>query len=564
MDIFGTIGTSIDLALKIKSNCEQIGQNKDDGATLSSDIADSLAQIREFLERQPLSVPSELRDNLSEFENELMRILGRQQRLNKSSRNIVFTKFKEFYNADDVKNQLAELRLRIQICYQKLQLSSTIRTETNVSVISEHVVAIRQDQEATERKIHMILNALLPGGSDPNRNTLPAHSETISPVSAEVSPSSDLSHQNMQITRQIDSVPSMGNEKSTVLPAIEIERNYLKEKIKELANNIPSIRNQTMKQQTLSWLNPFREVAIWERDYTSSRTEEESIAETVRILRILRSEKRIAHADVAKELLYLASVLSKLGMWEEASIIYDRGIQICCELVKEGGAKVVMSLAGFILKTFSETAVHSKTADASGILDYIGTLRHQLKEQGQRDYLSKLALSLTNTSHEISHRGRFEASIKAEHEAILIYRYLTKANRYTHLPDLASSLHDLALDLSKLDRREDAINAVEEAVTLRQQLAARDPKIYLPGLIDSVRMLAVEVNNRGRYEDAVKIAKDGLENLQKLGDRSGRSDVPELISSMNSLLIELHYTKSEGGKQEGTKLGVVPLTYPKS
>ncbi|KAG8918043.1 hypothetical protein FRC02_002698 [Tulasnella sp. 418] len=166
MDILGTVGTSIEYGFKIKATFDLAGQNREECAALSAEIIESLTQIKEWLEHRSLAPPTELRDSLSQFENELQRILTRQQRLIKRNKSGVFgssvSKFKELYNAEDVKGQLDDLRQKIMICNQKLQLSSTVRTESRVAVVSEHVIAIRQDQSATDRKLDMLIEALIP------------------------------------------------------------------------------------------------------------------------------------------------------------------------------------------------------------------------------------------------------------------------------------------------------------------------------------------------------------------------------------------------------------------
>ncbi|KAG8938671.1 hypothetical protein FRC03_007023 [Tulasnella sp. 419] len=162
------LGTCIDLGVKIKSNFEQAGQNRNDCSALSADIVDSLNQIVETLQHHMLAPPDELRDNISQFENELRSILSRQQRLYKQSKNGVWgssmKKIQEFYYADDIKNQLVELRQNLQTCNQKLQLSSTLRVEGRVATVSNQVISLQQKQEAMLN----LLESLVPG-SNPTR-----------------------------------------------------------------------------------------------------------------------------------------------------------------------------------------------------------------------------------------------------------------------------------------------------------------------------------------------------------------------------------------------------------
>ncbi|KAG8909310.1 hypothetical protein FRC02_007852, partial [Tulasnella sp. 418] len=417
MDI---LGTCIDLGIKLKDTFEQIDQNRDDRARLSADIVDLLSQISETLRNQTLALPDELHDNVSLFENELRGIFTRQQALQARGNNgrfmILKAKVKEIYHVDDTKNQLIELRQKIQTCGQKLHLSIAIRTEGRVANINDHVTAIRQEHEA----IMIRLNSLIPS-SNPSRiatlgriqertqdqlSILESDGLTQHGYAGTMTPS--MSHSN--------AVPSLKSSRfSLTTTRSALQKRFLKRKLEELGEILPQARKQGSKGSTLGRLNPFRDVAVWERSYTSKLNQADSLHETLRILKALQSNK-MGDIEIAKELILLAKLLGDSELWEEAGIMYDWGIQICCEITKTSGPKITSSLASFVHKVFSDIALLGKPEDAQRIAQQETELCRKLRDQEQKLELVKLVRSWGKTFYELTASGRAGVSIVAGHQ----------------------------------------------------------------------------------------------------------------------------------------------------
>ncbi|KAG8909527.1 hypothetical protein FRC02_007743, partial [Tulasnella sp. 418] len=406
----------------------QVGQNRSDCVILSADIVDSLTKIRDCLESQSVAPSPELCDSISEFENELNRIFARQQRLGKKGKGGVLgslSKAKEMYNADDVRNELYDLRQRVQTRSQSLLLSSTIRTETKVAVMSEQVLAVRQNQAATDRRMDMIINSLIPGLNGTRKATL----DRIEVKVQERMGADDHLQPGLQNFHARDASRnsiSLSSKRSSIGTSL-LERRFLKGKVKELAGALPPIPDQPSRPQTFSRFNPFRgsaPVAPWESDDLTTRTRGESIQETLRISSILRSDKKVQHGDLARDLLRLAKALGDLGLWEETGVIYDWAIQICCEISKNSNGKTLFSLASFIHKTFLEIATQGKAEDAQRILEQGAEVRRQLEVLNETEYLAKIATSLNSIFEELLKGGHIEICLKVGREVSHTYRYL--------------------------------------------------------------------------------------------------------------------------------------------
>ncbi|KAG8921500.1 hypothetical protein FRC02_000189, partial [Tulasnella sp. 418] len=551
MEIFGTVASSVDLALKVKATFEQVGQNRVDCAELSNQIVDSLSQIREWLEHRSLSPPTELRDDITEFENELRNILNRQKRLTESSKDGILgnsrIKFKELYNADDIKLEIVELHRKVQRCYQNLQASSTVRTESRVAIMYEEMVAIREEQEASTRQlqnqIQILMDELIPGSTLRRKATLEQihvkmqQQERPSPIVPE-------RHARQQ-SIGIQAAPSIKSAKFSLrsLSTSFIEKSYLKGKVKEIATTIPLVRDQAFKNRSISLFSPFRDL---EKTSLSTFSREDSIRETLRILMVLRSGKKIPYTEAVNDLLCLARALGHLGMHEEASEIYDWGVQICCELAKISGPKTLFDLARFLHKLSADLERSGLLDDGRVVLEQAIKVRRQLEEQDQKTYILKLATSLNQLSDQLSKAEHFGASVKALQEVANIYRNLIKTDRQTYIPNLGLALHNLALDLSKAERDEDAMKIGEEAVKIRRELARGDRWTHLPDLASSLHNLSVTFAKLERYEDAVKTGQEVVAMRRQLVQGNRRANIQDL----NAALVHLSSCLHEIGRQE--------------
>ncbi|KAG8956445.1 hypothetical protein FRC03_010841 [Tulasnella sp. 419] len=534
------IGTCIDIGTKIKGTFEQIGQNKNDCAWLSEDIVKSLSRISETLEHQTLPPPDELRDNISQFENELKKVLARLERLGMHSKNGPFgflkAKVRQIYYVDDIKNQLVVLRQQIQKCSQDLQLSTAMRTEGRVAIIDDRTRVILQEQEAMRNCIESLM---IPACNPARIAALGRVQERARDQLSIIESDGPLQQGRDEVVALSDAAPSLrSSRQSRETSQSALEKRVLKGRVKELRGALPHIRNQGSKSSTLARLNPFRDVAIWERNYPSQLNQADSLQETLRILSALRT-KKMEDIDIVKELIGLAKLLGDSGMWEEAGILYDWGIQIGCETTKAGSPKIIFSLASFVHRVFSDISSHGRMEDAERVATQGIGLCRELMEQEQRGYLLKLAKSWEQTSHILSVNRRPGAGVIAGHQVVEIYRFLAFIDRESHLPDLGQSLHMLAIELANAERLQDAVKMMDEAIVVWKELVAKDPRAYLIGLAESLHTSATMLRDTGQYGIAVRTAEEGARLLQEIGERDPRSHFPSLVHSLKTLASNL-------------------------
>ncbi|KAG8943692.1 hypothetical protein FRC03_002406 [Tulasnella sp. 419] len=557
MDIFGTIGTSIDLAVKIKTAFDQVGQNRDDCACLSQDIFNSLTGIKECLVLQTLSPPKELRDSLTEFENELVHIFERQQRLIKRNPDGILdnsvTKLKELYNVGDIKNELALLRQKIQACQQRVQLSSTVRTETRVAALYEEMIAFREEQDASARQfqneIRNLFEELVPGLNEKRIAAL-EEIEKLLPKESTIAENDNPSWQNPMTPKENyhqQPAPSIKSAKTSLksFSSSVLEKAYLTKRIKEISNTLPQVKDQIFRQNTIRWFNQFRGLSTIS---SSSLTRHESIQEAQRILALLRSGKRIAYIDAAKDLLCLGHALRNLGMKEQGYVIDDWGLQICWDMASSSSPRTLLDLARFLHNLSASLCLSEYSEDARRFFEQAVKVRAELEKKRQTTYLARLASSLTQKCAELRMQGVIEACCEAGKEVINIYHYLEVVDQETYAAPLHAALENLSNDLKDVGMLADAVKCMEEAVEICRKLVWRDRKTYLHDLNRSLYQLSQYLDEIGRQEDAVRSAEEAVQiGPELVGRDSSEQETSKRQRSIAKSIRQLFETTSHPG-----------------
>ena len=81
-----------------------------------------------------------------------------------------------------------------------------------------------------------------------------------------------------------------------------------------------------------------------------------------------------------------------------------------------------------------------------------------------------LARSLDVLSSRLADVGRYEESLAAIQEAVVVRRELVRTDVEDYRPDLAKSLNDLSVRFAELGQREEGLAAIDEAVSMHRQL----------------------------------------------------------------------------------------------
>ncbi|KAG8958368.1 hypothetical protein FRC03_009195 [Tulasnella sp. 419] len=553
MEIFSTVSAAIDLGLKIAAAAEQVGQNRNQSAALSSDIVNSLQQIETFLKHRTSGPSVELCDAISQYEHDLRRILRHLERSTQQTNGNPLhgptSRIKQLYTANDIKTELVELRQKVQTCHQNLQTSCTIKIDSEVTTMNQQISAIREEQVLMDRKIQMILEALVPGSSPERTAVLNQVEENMQERLSVINCDGTLPHDlvgvqsidNSEATPSIRSARfSLRSFSSQSLKSCSfrsfstsfIEKTFLKGKVKELARTIPQVHQSAFKHPNLMWLNPFRGL---ESDVFSSPNREDSIRETLRILKLLKSGRKISYVDAAKDLLCLGGALRDLGMQEQADVIHDWGVQICCELGAIGSPRTLVGLAEFLHKLSVELDNRQLVDHSQKVLKQAVRVRCKLEEQGWNSHLARLEGFLREMADRLVKPHRLGACIKIMEEAVKIARYLIKADRQIYITSLAISLHKLALFLKNVGQHKDAVVVGEEAVGLYRELAKRDHKAYLHDFSLLLQNLSQCMYQEGRYVDAVEIGKEAVKWYRALLKEDRRPYLSELSLCLGDL-----------------------------
>ncbi|KAG8958630.1 hypothetical protein FRC03_008949 [Tulasnella sp. 419] len=309
---------------------------------------------------------------------------------------------------DNIKQELAHLRQRIQICHQKLQLSSTTRTEAKIEAVHHQMAAQESSTRQLQSQLQMIIEELIPRMNQKRSSSL----DTIKP---EINNRPEIIINGSSAKQDVGDAQTESGSESTSIRSTRlsiksfasslIERRYLSKKVKELIKTLSRVRDRVSMLRDLNHSGQSLTVQVWEMEHIP-HSREDIVREILQMLAILRSGEELSNTSVATTLLGLAWSLGDFGMWEEAGVIYDWATPLCCEIARLRGPKTLFSFANFITRTFMDLARQGMIEDATRILNRAGKLWWQLEQQDQVTFLWNLARSLEETS-EASKWSRF-------------------------------------------------------------------------------------------------------------------------------------------------------------
>ncbi|KAG8952412.1 hypothetical protein FRC03_012131 [Tulasnella sp. 419] len=501
MDPADTASLSVDLGRKIQANFDQVGYKKGDAALIVAEIIKSLTRIEGSLKDQSWLSNDKIHGELSDSENGLGRILRNLGPLiiqaTTGVMGTVATRFMELYRASNIRNELFALRRKVQMCWQRVQIS-------------------RYTYKQWNQKYNL--------GNDPttgNKASTPNVMETVIPgANPERMATLDRIEDNIRI--YITSIDADGSLEKALIRSRTTDPYQL-----GVPNKRPKI---TLKSITTSLIenyirknnkepSPFHGAIIWERYHLASNRHNDSILEIIRALAILRSNKSMSHIDAAKELFCLARVLGDLEMHREAGKIYAWAVEVCHDLALTVDTKVLFDLAIFLQELFVDLASCDQPEGAQIILEQSTTIRYQLEEQEWYIHLPQLAKLINQSCSTLRTRHRPETITLALQEIVEIYRYLEEKESKTYLSLLGLSLHDLCRDLARPNRFDEAAKAGEEAVNIYRELVMHSGDVHLPQLARMLHHFALSLDGSGQYEDAAQVGEEAVALYRQLSEK---------------------------------------------
>ncbi|KAG8910333.1 hypothetical protein FRC02_007256 [Tulasnella sp. 418] len=461
--------------------------------------------------------------------------------------------------------------------------------------VRDDMIALFKQQEASIRLIQEKLGVQVPGLNEERKATLENIEEELS-ERLSIREANALAQQGlarMESRNGPQVAPSIKSAKYSLrsLSSSIIEKGYLKKRIKEISNTLPQVRDHVFRQNTIGWLNQFKKL----ENITCDMNVDDAIHEAVRILKVFRSTKKVTYISAAKDLIRLGEALRALDMPEQARVMYEWGVHLCCELAVGRGSKM-MELVKFLGNLVASFRSNQRLDDAWGVMDQAVEIGDRLPQQEQKAYLAALAPILAimerletveqldawfKTGKQVATKyytlggedrnnflsrfsrkfhdlalnlydtGRPDIAVKVVEEAIEMGRELVENDRRTHLPRLSSYIHQLALYLDQTGRSEDAVKVVEEAIDMRRELVEKDRRTHLPNLSLSVHQLAFYLDRTGRSEDAVKVVEEAIEMGRELVENDRRTHLPRLSLSVHQLA---YYLDRTGRSEDAVKV----------
>ncbi|KAG8941069.1 hypothetical protein FRC03_004888, partial [Tulasnella sp. 419] len=192
-------------------------------------------------------------------------------------------------------------------------------------------------------------------------------------------------------------------------------------------------------------------------------TRSDAIRETIRILEVLQSGKRVPYIETAKDLLRLGDALRALGMQAQAGLMYDWGVQICFKLAALEGPRTLVDLAKFLHDFYLNLDSDEQWADAERMFEQAVKARSQLMELREGGYLGTLASFLTSTVKRLTKEQRRDACSRMTREVVEVFHSLVKLGEDRSFADLSQSASSLGIDLDKAGLTEDAVKVGEGA-----------------------------------------------------------------------------------------------------
>ncbi|KAG8959402.1 hypothetical protein FRC03_008027 [Tulasnella sp. 419] len=540
MEVFGTVASAIALAQQLKFTFDRASLNKSDGFALSLEIVDLLLRI-EKISRQNLSrlnIP-QLQGDLDSFTIGLQQILTRRQYLIKEPDNHWWSKLaisiKELCYANHIYGEMNEMKSQLKCCVQGLQISCALRTECVATETNLTVSKIRDEQRLIVDKLQDLSICSLEtlGRIDSSIRTLiddATQDDTKAKVLVGVRKMSlsRASRSLREAKKAIDMDESLDDQ----------ETKYLKLKIKALKDVLPSLLTQEPELDNIvdsdfvlverfqvgGWITSYHEVD------GLTQQKEDSVQETLRILRLLRS-KETTYSNAAEGLRVLSSALSEIGMWEEAAGICSCEVDLRRELAKNSQRESLANLAGALLNQSVYKHQVGELEESFKLAQDSLQLRNQLADQSP-DFYPDVAFSLTRLSSCADELGKNQEALSAAEAAVQIYRQLGTVNPSVRARDLAYSLTQYSYCLRNVGRHGDAFQITMEALVIRQRLAKVQPTTMLPDLAQSLTQLSANLIHLGRYDDAIEITNEALAVRRRLVRAREDAFLPGLAYSL--------------------------------
>ncbi|KAG8921403.1 hypothetical protein FRC02_000268, partial [Tulasnella sp. 418] len=225
----------------------------------------------------------------------------------------------------------------------------TIHTKSTVLAMDADLVARLENQGKSMQPLQNALHKLIPRLNPERKAILVTLNEEL-PKQLTLIDDSGLLHQELvsSLLKTSQAVPLVKRlEYSTRLfsPSF-IDKRYVNDTAGEISSLFCHACEIVTRKAPFKLFSQFRGL----EDNFSNKNQSKSVQDTVRILKLLRSDEEIPDIDTAKNLLRLGGALWSLQMSHEATMMYDWGVQICWKLAELGDAGDLVDLAKFLHK----------------------------------------------------------------------------------------------------------------------------------------------------------------------------------------------------------------------
>ncbi|KAG8956142.1 hypothetical protein FRC03_010899 [Tulasnella sp. 419] len=506
MDILGTVTTAIELGSAVKAILDQVDENRSESAFLCTDIVEYLRRVEDFLGQRNLNTSVGLRDELSEFENELRTILRYQDDLCKRNGSGSIAKLRELFNASDIKDRLAVLNRKVQRCRDNLQLSSTMRADSEITSMNAQLVAMREGQEAISRQLQVMMETLIPGATPLRMAELDRIERSIQEqigLSRNDSPSEQglTSLRDNNPSKAVLSIKSGRNSLRSFSSSV-IDNAFLKRRVKELSHILPQYCDRGIKQRDFIWSNPFRELLFCKNQARSHRTRKDTIQETMRIITTLRSGRKMSSMDAARDLLGLALALGDLGMMEESSTIYEWGVHVCCRISMSGNSRISCQLGKFLYDLFSHLCLRRQFGDAQRVMEEAIAIRGQLERKNQAAFVVRMCRTLCGVLSVVEDCDTRNKAVK---ELVTIYRCVRTMRSDRSHSQLRLCLESLILHLHGAPWCKEAIGLFHRVIEVYQDISENNLEDRHSILVQHLLDIEQLFSRRGHFVNGIRV-----------------------------------------------------------
>ncbi len=245
---------------------------------------------------------------------------------------------------------------------------------------------------------------------------------------------------------------------------------------------------------------------------------------------LIRKEPNSCRNELAICLVNLSTMYSELGLLGDALESAEEAVEIFREdditsttmqLQEEFGR--CLSLLG---RRLGDNGNH--LAALSHATRAVSIHRSLAKESPE--YVSALALSLTNQGLHFAALGKSETSLKIFGEAVEIYRTLSNKRPDVYRSEFALTLVNLATALNDRGRGPEALDIILEALAIYSDLFAARPWAFGAEIAGGLRTLSKIQSDLGQLEMAVDAARNAVQIYRSLVAAGLSEDDPEMKS----------------------------------